>query len=200
MKWSDFVNSDIYSNLIKGDGGYGNSQRFPIGVKIGKETIVEYLGYIHKEGSDRNLYYYKCMCSCGNPEPQVHNERELKKCLSGIKGTISCGCAHKEKHFSGPSSIDNSIKNIYWGIKNDCYTKSSYGYQFYGAKGITVCDDWLKDNRQFIQWSKNAGYTSGDVLRRKDTNIGFNPDNCYYSKPGKSAFKITYSGSTEFLS
>ena len=63
-----------------------------------------------------------------------------------------------------------------------------------------VCDDWLKDNRQFIQWSKNAGYMSGDVLRRKDTNIGFNPDNCYYSKPGKSAFKITYSGSTEFLS
>ena len=38
------------------------------------------------------------------------------------------------------------LYSIYSGMNQRCYNPNNQHYQWYGAKGITICDDWLGDN------------------------------------------------------
>ncbi len=52
------------------------------------------------------------------------------------------------------------LYNIYSGMKQRCYNPNNQHYQWYGAKGITICDEWLGDNglQNFFDWSLSHGY------------------------------------------
>ena len=51
-------------------------------------------------------------------------------------------------------------------------------YSCYGAKGITVCEEW-HDREVFRKWCKDNGWTKGLKVDRIDTTKGYSPDNCY---------------------
>lgn len=38
------------------------------------------------------------------------------------------------------------INRIYRCMKSRCYNKNNYSYEYYGGRGITVCDEWLGEN------------------------------------------------------
>lgn len=68
--------------------------------------------------------------------------------------------------------------NVVWcGIKERCTNKNASNYKWYGAKGISVCDEWL-DFKSFYQWAMDNGWERGLTVDRIDTSKGYSPDNC----------------------
>lgn len=77
-------------------------------------------------------------------------------------------------------------------MKARCYSQKSYGYKWYGAKGIKICDEWLNDFESFCLWSINNDYKIGLSIDRIDSKRGYFPENCRFitrSENSRNAFK-----------
>ena len=88
-----------------------------------------------------------CECDCGNKLFV-----EFSSLHSG--NTKSCGCLKKETTSLVKSThkMSKSVEYDTWcSIKNRCYNEKSVDYKFYGAKGITMCDRWLKSFESFYE-------------------------------------------------
>lgn len=84
-------------------------------------------------------------------------------------------------------------------MKQRCYNPNNQHYQWYGAKGITICDEWLGDNgwQNFFGWSLRHGYNENLTIDRIDSSKGYSPDNCQWitqSENSKRSFTEKSSG------
>lgn len=63
-------------------------------------------------------------------------------------------------------SIKRKLKHLsrYVQILQRCYNKDCIAYTSYGAKGITMCDEWLESPDAFIKWCEENGYEENLVL------------------------------------
>ena len=66
-------------------------------------------------------------------------------------------------------------------MKARCYNKKCPEYKDYGARGITVCDEWLKKSLPFIKWSLDNGYVKGLEIDRKNNDGNYEPNNCRWT-------------------
>lgn len=73
------------------------------------------------------------------------------------------------------------LYRIWYGMKNRCYNKKQVSYENYGAKGITICEDWKNSFEKFKAWAESNGYREELTLDRKDVNKNYCPDNCRWS-------------------
>lgn len=48
------------------------------------------------------------------------------------------------------SKSAHPLWSIYKGMKRRCYDAKSSGYKYYGARGITICKEWLDDFWMFV--------------------------------------------------
>lgn len=78
----------------------------------------------------------------------------------------------------------NSIGGIHYEMMRRCYNEKSVAYKDYGAKGITVCDEW-HDREKFRKWAKENGYVKGLRLERIDTKGNYEPANCIFGENKK---------------
>ena len=58
-----------------------------------------------------------------------------------------------------------------------CLNPNSSGYSKYGAKGITLCDEW-KDPYHFMGWALLNGYRDGLTIERVDFTSNYCSKNC----------------------
>ena len=74
------------------------------------------------------------------------------------------------------------LYSIFSGMKSRCYNPNDSHYQWYGAKGITICDEWMGENglQNFFDWSLSHGYNENLTIDRKDSTKGYSPDNCQW--------------------
>lgn len=128
---------------------------------------------------------YKCRCDCGN-------EKIIRKCHLTSGKIVSCGCFHREqlgnmrrKH--GKSGYNRErLYTIWLNMKHRCYNPKNNHYKNYGARGITICDEWLEDYMAFRDWSYSHGYEekireSGRndlTIDRIDNDGNYEPSNC----------------------
>ncbi len=56
------------------------------------------------------------------------------------------------------------LNDIYHSMKTRCYTKTSKDYKYYGAKGVTICPEWLKSKQSFFRWATQNNYIKGKHL------------------------------------
>lgn len=70
------------------------------------------------------------------------------------------------------------LENIRSGIRDRCINKKSKIYKYYGAKGITICNEWLNDSDNFKEWAINNGYDDSLEIDRIDTSGNYEPNNC----------------------
>ena len=68
-----------------------------------------------------------------------------------------------------------------------CYDERSDSYNTYGGKGIKVCDEWLEDFKNFLNWANENGYSSKLQIDRIDNNIGYFPYNCRFVEPRENS-------------
>lgn len=144
------------------------------------------LTVLHRDDSDyvapngKKHVRWVCQCDCGNTSI-------VDACqLVGGK-TKSCGCLHKSMIESGMSTKhghrSDRLYNVYSNMKNRCYNKPSSDYQYYGARGIVVCQEWLDDYMSFRNWAYENGYDENAergqcTIDRIDVNGNYEPDNC----------------------
>lgn len=77
-------------------------------------------------------------------------------------------------------TVRQANKGIYWAwkaMKQRCQNPKCQAYHNYGARGITVCDEW-QEFEPFLEWALANGYEKGLDLDRIDNDGNYAPDNC----------------------
>ena len=109
---------------------------------------------------------------------------------------ITYNCFHKR--ITGQDvKYDNHWKNlrimqIYYKIITRCYNKNNKDYCSYGAKGISVYQDWLDNPTHFEDWALANGYEDNLTIDRRDETKDYCPSNCrWITKEENSRWKST---------
>ena len=134
------------------------------GQRFGRLTVKKYLG----------SKKWVCICDCGNTT--ITRGDLLREGISK-----SCGCYRREK--SSEKAYIHGMSNtrlyrIYNNMKRRCYLKTSDKYQWYGARGIEVCDEWRESFEIFRDWALSHGYSDDLTIDRIDNNGNYEPSNC----------------------
>jgi len=70
------------------------------------------------------------------------------------------------------------IYGIWRSMRTRCENPSCDAYQYYGARGIRVCERW----QSFENFYEDMGERPpGKSLERKDNDKGYSPDNCIWA-------------------
>lgn len=137
------------------------------GRKFGKLTAF----YEHSKTKSGDIRW-ACKCDCGKIVFVVGANLRNGH-------TKSCGCIGKTKHGRSKSRL----YEVWRGMKKRCYCKTSSGYEYYGGRGITVCEEWKNSFSSFEKWAFANGYDEnakqGDcTLDRINVNGNYEPSNC----------------------
>lgn len=128
---------------------------------FGKITILDLI--------DNDKKTVSCKCDCGNIF-----ETRLYNLTSKPQSVISCGkCNLKTLR-----TDKTRLSGIYANMIKRCYDKDARDYKWYGKKGITICNEWLKNKNTFINWALENGYQKGLTIDRINVNGNYDPSNC----------------------
>lgn len=72
------------------------------------------------------------------------------------------------------------VYKIWGGIVKRCENPKCQNYKWYGAKGITVCDEWRLKPESFCTWALANGYKKGLHIDRIDNKGNYEPSNCRF--------------------
>lgn len=145
--------------------------------------------------------YWLCECEC-------KNKCIVKKYDLVHLKAVSCGCYARKASSERNSTHKMRNTKLYccWvSMKQRCYNPNHKAYKNYGARGITVCDEWKKDFQSFYNWSMSSGYSDGLSIDRKNNDKGYSPDNCRWSTSleqqnnRRGIHQIKYNGETHSI-
>lgn len=166
------------------------------GHTYGKLTVIECVGI-------RNRYAtWKCKCECGEVV-------EVRGTSLTNGHTTSCGCAQKEKvsRLMKKHGLSGSrLYRIYQHMVGRCVNKNEAGYENYGGRGISVCDEWAQSFKSFSDWALSNGYKDDLTLDRIEVDGNYEPTNCRWVTQKIQANNtrtnriLTYSGESHTMS
>lgn len=134
------------------------------GRKFGNLTVLDECG----RSNDRHIMW-NCLCDCG--------EKTTVKSTDLTTGhTRSCGCRQREvvsKVRKTHGDRDARLYRVWKSMKKRCENQNDKGYKYYGAKGVSVCDEW-HDYIKFKAWAMENGYDE-NALRGECTIDRINP-------------------------
>lgn len=60
------------------------------------------------------------------------------------------------------------------------YSKCPKHIRCYQERGITICDEWMRDATKFDKWALENGWAPGLQIDRKDNKGDYRPSNCRF--------------------
>lgn len=138
-----------------------------IGHRTGKYVVIE---------EATNTQKILCQCDCGT-------KRYISSYHLRNRPNISCGCdvrkrisERKVKHGSAKRGNQTHEYMIWAAMMRRCYNPKVERYQYYGGRGIKVCEHW----HTFENFLTDMGSrpSTKHTIGRKDNNVGYEPTNC----------------------
>lgn len=133
------------------------------GKQIGQYIVIGKCA--EKTNDGHSLYNCKCI-KCGYIRTSVRIES--LKYINPLCNHVEIKCNWSNK----------KLEQIFNGMKSRCYNKDSKYYKWYGAKGISICKEWLNNPQNFNNWSIDNGYKDKLSIDRIDGNKDYCPENC----------------------
>lgn len=109
------------------------------------------------------------------------------------------------RKIEGRSVYKEPWYDTYRSMMDRCYRETAKNYQYYGGRGIEVCDEW-HDIINFEKWTLENGYKKGLSLERINANGNYCPENCKWATMKEQAnnrrntIYLDYNGETHSLS
>lgn len=144
--------------------------------------------------------YWLCRCACGK-ERSVNAESLVRRLSE------SCGCLATDRCVAALTKhgmAHTSEYNVWAGMLARCHNENSTGYHKYGAKGISVCDEWGSSFEAFFA-DMGLKPTAKHTIERNDGTKGYCKDNCSWEtqktqqRNRSNNRLITYRGVTKCL-
>lgn len=186
-------------NLKKGNSkscGCTNraKQKDLLNKRIGKLVAIKFL-----KSTKSKKARWLCKCDCGN-----FIEVQTSNLCNG--STVSCGC-HKSSLTSARNTTHGKTNtpeyNSWNSMVRRCTDPKSSGYEYYGGRGIKVCDRWMKYDNFYKDM--HPSYEEGLTIDRIDVNGDYEPSNCKWSSMKEQVINrrctkmYTYNGETMTL-
>ena len=70
------------------------------------------------------------------------------------------------------------LHSIWKTMKCRCFSLTHSNYKYYGARGITVCDEWHYNFLSFYNWAIRNERKKGLTLDRINNDGNYCPENC----------------------
>lgn len=185
--------SGLKSGRTKNCGGVLHSKY--VGKRYGRLVVLP------NTKTTGNGLQYLCRCDCG---------KEIYSTIGNLtsENTKSCGCLSSEivsKRNKTHGMSGTRIYDIWSHMIARCEKPYDKRYGRYGARGISVCDEWHKFE-EFYKWAISSGYKEDLTIDRIDVDGGYCPENCRwatYKQQENNTSKnvlITFNGETKTLS
>ncbi len=85
---------------------------------------------------------------------------------------------HRKSQAFKHGFADTRLERTFRNMKDRCYNPKAQNYRYYGAEGVTICDEWRASNAAFYQWAVRNGYRDDLFIDRIDNEKGYSPTNC----------------------
>jgi len=140
--------------------------------KYGKLTIIGKPFRLKKQT------HILCKCDCGA-------EKTFRLDLIKSGNSRSCGCARVGKLTTkthGYCSRNNKhpLYVVWAGIIGRCENRGNTNYKYYGARGITICQEWRVNFVVFMDWCIKNQWRKGLEIDRIENNGNYEPGNCRF--------------------
>jgi hypothetical protein len=138
------------------------------GRKFGRWMVLD---FDHKVAKNK---YWRCRCDCGTLKVVGHSGL-----VSGA--STSCGCYHRER--SAQCATHGMSKHpayrTFQHMHNRCYNKNNKKYEYYGSKGVVVCQKW--HTFEGFWEDMRSTWAEGLSLERLDSDGNYEKDNCKWA-------------------
>jgi hypothetical protein len=153
-----------------------------VGMRYGRLRVLAEAGIgAHKKR------LWKCLCDCGN-------ELVVTAGSLATGNTRSCGCYHQEviiKH----GGWQKPSYNTWRAMIRRCTKPEDKDFARYGARGITVCPEWMDYSRFVADMGEPK---EGQTLDRIDGNKGYFRENCRWATGHVQAVNRKYRSSSGY--
>lgn len=123
----------------------------------------------------------RCRCACG-----LECDRDIYGLLSGAVG--SCGCGSKRaglRHGHARTRAETPEYRSWHAMVARCTYPSVPNWEYYGGRGIRVCEAWRWSFEQFL--ADLGPRPVGHTLDRIDTDGHYEPGNVRWATPKEQA-------------
>lgn len=125
----------------------------------------------------RSVRMWQCRCDCGRT-------LDVSRMNLTSGDTRSCGCLRVDSpnsrtHGHSRVGIRTHEYNTWAAMVQRCTNPKTPNYQYYGARGIKVCDRWRDSFENFL--ADMGERPPGTSIDRRNNELGYEPGNCRWA-------------------
>lgn len=144
----------------------GDTLKDLTGMQFGNWSVIE------RAPNKGKAVMWRCRCDCGT-EKIVHGTS-----LKSGTSTMCRVCADRSHKPRSHGLTRHPLYRVWQRIKSSTTNPNHQDYEWYGKKGVRVCDEWANDFLHFYDWCIANGYKPGLTIDRIRVGGHYEPSNC----------------------